>query len=289
MSGGHWGTGAAVLCYVCIRGNSSMTVSLDAYFGTDEVRALQQAQDHSIDALRETPGAVIHARTFSTDDPLLLGWDRLRDRMRRDGRVTLRGVAPDVLGQALEALADLAPTQHHWDIFMGDAGTIADACRPLAARDLPDGLHRVPDDRIDDGLLHKAQRFLTDHGVSPFSKDALAGRLFPAQMVILGDAQDQIRATGFAAMTHNRYSPFAGIAWVGLIAVAPELRGQDLGKYVDALTNLVALDRLGATGTMEFVARDNIPSRRMLEACGLRNRADIAVTMLSLSGHRLTR
>ena len=45
-------------------------------------------------------------------------------------------------------------------------------------------------------------------------------------MEVLRDDADNAVATGFAAMTHNSRSPFKGIAWVGLIAVTPELRGQ---------------------------------------------------------------
>lgn len=90
-------------------------------------------------------------------------------------------------------------------------------------------------------------------------------------------------------MTHNRHSPFSGAAWVGLIAVDPTLRGMGLGKQVDAICNLAAVDELGASATMEFVARDNIPSRAMLEGCGLRYVEGKAVVMFSTSADRITR
>lgn len=266
-----------------------MTDASEAYYGTAEIKALQMAQDRQVDALRDTPGAVIHARVFSADDPERLGWAMLRQRMSEDGRVTLRGVPEAVIEKALGELADFTPTVHHWDIFMADAEAIESACKPLIQDPLPDGLHQVESKDIDRPLIHEVQKFLTEQGVSPFSKDALAGRLFPAQLVVLRDEDKNIVATGFAAMTHNRFSPFEGVAWVGLIAVAPAWRGRDLGKRVDAISNLIAVGDLGAKATMEFVAQDNVPSRRMLEACGLRQRAGRSVAMLSTAAGRLTR
>ncbi|MBV1868984.1 MAG: GNAT family N-acetyltransferase [Marinosulfonomonas sp.] len=266
-----------------------MAKNFDAFFGTAEVRALQMAQDRQVDTLRETSGAVVHARTFSADDPERLGWDVLRQRMAQDKRITLRGVSENVVKKALTELADFNPVLHRWDIFLADDDALRTACQPLTQNPLPPGLHRTANEAIDDNFIHEVQSFLTEHGVSPFSKDALAGRLFPAQLVVLHDDTKNIVATGFAAMTHNQFSPFEGVAWVGLIAVAPSWRGKELGKYVDALSNLVAVDELGATATMEFVAQDNIPSRRMLEACGLRQSDNRTVAMLSMSQDRMTR
>lgn len=261
----------------------------DAYYGNDDVRALQRAQDIQVDVLRETAGAVIHARTFSSDDPAQLGWDALRDRLAKEGRVTLRGAGRETLTEGLEELGGDTLSQHHWDLFMAESNALEAACRPLVQASLPEGLRRVDAAELDDHMLHRAQAFMAAQGLSPFSKDALAGRLFPGQMVILVDEKGVVAATGFAAMTHNRFSPFHGVAWVGLIAVAPALRGQAMGKYVDALSNLVAIDQLGAIGTMEFVAQDNTPSRRMLEACGLRQVPEVSVTMFSKTDNRLTR
>lgn len=266
-----------------------MTNTEDAYFGSAEIRALQKSQDSQVPLLSKTPGAVIHARTFSSDDPQRLGWDILRRRMSEDGRVTLRGVTEADVDEAMKEMEGFTPIEHRWDFFMADADTIRATCIPLVEKPLPDGLHQVEAEAIDQPLIHQVQSFLDSQGVSPFSKDALAGRLFPAQLVVLRDNARNIVATGFAAMTHNQFSPFEGAAWVGLIAVSPDWRGRALGTRVDAITNLIAVERLGATATMEFVAQDNLPSRRMLETCGLRQREGRTVAMLSTSSARLTR
>ncbi|SMY08093.1 GNAT family N-acetyltransferase [Flavimaricola marinus] len=259
------------------------------YFGDPKFQALQRARDLQVAELLDQPGAVIHARAFTSDDPESLGWSRIRKVMVDDGMVSLRGVDERLVERACDELSSFNPVVHRWDLFMADAETLRTVCRPIAALPLPDGVIRTPDAEITTELTHEVQKFLSAHGVSPFSKDALLGRLFPAKLLVLQHSDGRIAAAGFAAMTHNRYSPFAGVAWVGLIAVDPELRGLGLGKQVDALSNLAAVEELGATATMEFVARDNIPSRAMLESCGLRHVTGKSVVILSTSTDRITR
>lgn len=266
-----------------------MSHETDPYFGDEALRQLQRVQDAAVEEHKELPGAVIHARTFSSDDLGQLGLDRLHREMARNGRITLRGARAAEREAAAEALQEFGAAQHHWDLFLGDAAALEEACRPHVKRSLPKGLRLLSVEELDDAALHRAQVFMDRQGVSPFSKDALAGRLFPAKLLVLCDREEEVVGTAFAAMTHNSYSPFKGFAWVGLIAIHPDLRGQAMGKYMDALGNLAAIEDLGAQATMEFVAQDNLPSRRMLEACGLRQDPERGVTMFSRSAVRLTR
>lgn len=259
------------------------------YFGDSGIQMLQKARDEQVTELSDLPGAVIHGRVFSSDDPETFGWPRLKDVMAAEGMISLRGVDEITLRRSCDELAEFNPVVHRWDMFMADADTLRDVCAPIAAAPLAKGLVRTPDSEITPALVHAVQRFLSEQGVSPFSKYALLGQLFPAKLLVLQHDDGRIAAAGFAAMTHNRHSPFAGVAWVGLIAVDPELRGLGLGKQVDALSNLVAVDELGAVATMEFVARDNKPSRAMLESCGLKNVDDRAVVVLSTSTDRISR
>jgi len=260
------------------------------YFGTDKIKALQQARDEQVAALWDLPGAVVHARTFSSDDPVQLGWEHLRKIMSDEGLVTLRGADDATVESAKEELSDYSPKLHFWDLFMADAKTIRDVCGKIVQSGLPDSVELISDDMMTPNKAQKVQAFLTDQGVSPFSTDALLGKLFPAKLIALQDSsEDRIVAAGFAAMTHNRHSPFYKSAWVGLIAVDPELRGLGLGKLVDAICNLAAVTELEAASTMEFVAQDNAPSRAMLESCGLRQIEGKSVVMFSTTDDRITR
>ena len=259
------------------------------YFGDAKIQSLQKMRDRQASELADVAGAVIHARTFSSDNPDQLGWGGLRDVMETEGAVTLRGVDHSTIERAREEFADFHPTLHYWDIFKAESATIRDVCGPIAQRSLPDGISRLEGVHTSFATAKAVQRFLSEQGISPFSTDALCGHLFPARLVVLTFADGQITATGFSAMTHNSWSPFAGAAWVGLIGVAPELRGIGLGKQVDAICNLAAVEELGATATIEFVAPDNIPSRAMLESCGLRQMEGLSVVMISTSPERMTR
>ena len=107
----------------------------------------------------------------------------------------------------------------------------------------------------------------------------MLGLLFPARLVVLQHLDGRVTAVGFAAMTHNRYSTFDGVAWAGLIAVDPELRSLGLGTQIDAICNLVAVEELSDEAIMEFVAKDNTPSRAMLESCSRRQLEGKSVVM----------
>ena len=266
-----------------------MTNDFSPYFGTDKVKALQRTRDEQVAALADLPGAVVHARTFSSDDPAKLGWGHLKRIMSEEGMVTLRGADEATVEIAKEKLRDFDPKLHIWDLFMADAEIIRDVCGTIVQSGRPDGVTRISDDAMTPQKAQAVQAFLTDQGVSPFSTDALLGKLFPARLIALQNTEGKVVAAGFAAMTHNRHSPFCKSAWVGLIAVDPSLRGLGLGKYMDALCNLVAVDELRATSTMEFVAQDNAPSRAMLESCGLKQVAARSVVMFSTSTDRITK
>lgn len=266
-----------------------MTSDFSPYFGTDKVKALQQARDEQVAALADLPGAVVHARTFSSDDPAILGWGYLKRIMSEEGMVTLRGTDEATIRVAKDKLSEFDPKLHIWDLFMADADTIRDVCGAIVHGGLPDGVKRIPDNAMTPQKAQEVQAFLTEQGVSPFSTDALLGKLFPARLIALENSDDRIVAAGFAAMTHNLHSPFYNSAWVGLIAVDLSLRGLGLGKLVDAASNLAAVTELEAASTMEFVAQDNVPSRAMLESCGLRQVEGKSVVMFSTSEDRITR
>lgn len=266
-----------------------MTSSFNPYYGEPKIQALQKARDKQVAELVDLPGAVVHARTFSSDDPVALGWDYLRQIMSDEGMVTLRGADAATIETAKKELSSFDPKLHVWDLFMSDAQTVRDVCGKVVNAPLTEDLTRVHEEEFTPQKAREIQTFLADQGVSPFSTDALLGKLFPSRLIALQNGDEKIVAAGFAAMTHNRHSPFNSSAWVGLIAVDPALRGLGLGKYIDALCNLVAVDELGATSTMEFVAQDNAPSRAMLEGCGLKQVGERSVVMFSTSVDRITK
>ena len=59
-------------------------------------------------------------------------------------------------------------------------------------------------------------------------------------------------------------------AWGGLVAVAEEARGHGLGTFINAAHLADVFGELDTTHVYELVSATNLPSRRMVEACGLR-------------------
>jgi RimJ/RimL family protein N-acetyltransferase len=108
-------------------------------------------------------------------------------------------------------------------------------------------------------------------GIVPFSGSMLAGQLGPVATLVVGTPSAEVMAVAHAYLPHNRFSPYEGYAWGGLVTVVERYRGKGLGNYVNALMVVAAFDRLGATHVYELVSATNEPSRRMVESCGLRH------------------
>ena len=114
----------------------------DPFYGDDRMRALQAARDGEVAGFRNRPGAVVHGRVTSSDDPDAFGWDDLRAAMRREGIVQIRGATPEVILKAEHELAGFAPKQHFWDVFLAAADRVRAACGQIVAGGLPDWSRR---------------------------------------------------------------------------------------------------------------------------------------------------
>jgi len=87
--------------------------------------------------------------------------------------------------------------------------------------------------------------------------------------IIVGNETDVV-ATAHGYLPHNDLSPYRGYAWGGLVAVSEACRGNGLGKLVNAFMIDRVFRELGASHIYELVSAKNVPSRRMVEACGLK-------------------
>jgi RimJ/RimL family protein N-acetyltransferase len=96
------------------------------------------------------------------------------------------------------------------------------------------------------------------------------GEVVPATTIALADSDGAIIATAHAYRPHNIFSPFHDVAWGGLVAVAESQRGRKLGSYVNAMIVRAAFERLDAGRIYELASATNLPSRRMIESCGLK-------------------
>jgi hypothetical protein len=240
------------------------------YFGTETQQRLQAQAEASVDFIKATPGACQAGRTMGCDDPVQLGWERIEEFLRRDGVCGFRLIPAVVADKLRSHLLGQNFRFDTWDVFLADRRGALAASEAIVARGLPDGLADLEAPTEPEGeYAARIQSLMGAAGIVPFSGSLLVGALGPATTVAVGD-KNGIVAAAHAYLPHNAYSPYHRHAWGGLVAVAGSQRGKGLGTYINARMIVGAFRDLDATHVYELVSASNVPSRRMVEACGLR-------------------
>jgi RimJ/RimL family protein N-acetyltransferase len=241
------------------------------YFGTDTQQRLQAQAEASAEFIASTPGACQAGRMMGCDDPRKFGWDRIGEIVDRDGVCGFRLIdTSDVEGIRSELL-NRGCRFDTWDVFIADRDTALAASGRLADRPLPSGFSLLPTPAdAESEQVKDLQAMMASAGLVPFSGSMLTGEIGSATTIAITDSDANVVSSAHGYMPHNAYSPFRQYAWGGLVAVAEPYRGQGLGKYVNALMIDRVFQELGASHIYELVSASNIPSRRMVEACGLR-------------------
>ena len=251
------------------------------YFGTDEQQRLQSLVDASAAETDETPGACQAGRIMGCDDVDRFGWDRIDEFINRDGVFGFRLLPASTIDDIRERLLDRNCRFDTWDVFVAGRSTAMAATTSLLTR-CPVGLTTLdPPSDPESEYTRSIQAEMHAAGIVPFSGSMLVGQLGPATTVVVGSPPEEVMAVAHAYLPHNRFSPYAGYAWGGLVTVAERHRGKGLGKYVNALMVAAAFGRLGATHVYELVSAANQPSRRMVESCGLRHEPDFVCGVAS--------
>jgi hypothetical protein len=253
-----------------------MEAVMAGYFGTDAQQRLQAQAEDSADFIARTPGACQAGRTMGCDDPRKFGWDHIREIVERDGVSGFRLIDTADVPEIRSELSGRGCRFDTWDVFVAERDTALAASRDIAEKALPEGLFmlQTPDDP-NSKQVEAIQTVMASAGLVPFSGSMLIGQIGPSATIAIGNADAEVVATAHGYMPHNALSPFRGYAWGGLVAVAEAYRGRGLGKLVNALMIDRALRQLGASHVYELVSATNEPSRRMVEACGLRLEAGL--------------
>ena len=241
------------------------------YFGTEMQQRLQAQAEASNDFINATPGACQAGRFMASDDPDKLGWAQISAFLDRDGICGFRLISADRVAKLRSHLRERNYRLDAWDVFLADRSTALAASEKLLSRQLPDGLTEMEQPTDPEGeYIGRIQALMGTAGVVPFSGSLLAGALGRATTVVVGEANGTIAACAFGHLPHNAYSAYHRYAWGGLVAVTASQRGKGLGSYVNARMVITAFRDLDATHVYELVSATNIPSRRMVESCGLR-------------------
>jgi len=244
------------------------------YYGTEQQQALQRRTHEMRDWIAATPGIYNAGRFMGVEDPDRVPPHVIETILARDGMLGLRMISPAQAATWFPKLQGMGYRIDTWDILVGSAQHAGERAAAVIAEGMPaaiDVLPRLagaeaPETRV-------AQRFLAENGLAPFSGAMLSASPPQARTVMLGGGD--LAAIGHAYFPHNEHSPFRAYAWVGLIAVAEAQRGKGLGRLVNALLVKAAIEELGASHVYEMVGRQNLASRRMVEACGLSVAADV--------------
>lgn len=244
---------------------------MSGYFGTKMQQRLQAQAEASVDFIKATPGACQAGRTMGCDDPDQFGWERIEEVLGRDGICGFR-LIPAVEAERLRSrLLERNFRFDAWDVFLADRTGALAASEAIIARGLPNGLTDL--DRPtepEDEYTARIQALMGAAGVVPFSGSLLVGAFGSATTVAVGDENGTVVAAAHGYLPHNAYSPYRRHAWGGLVAVAESQRGKGLGNYINARMIASVFRDLDATHVYELVSASNVPSRRMVEACGLR-------------------
>ncbi|MEJ1157341.1 GNAT family protein [Prosthecomicrobium sp. N25] len=249
---------------------------MSGYFGTEAQQRLQALAEQRNDIISATPGACQTARFMSCDDLDRFGWDRIEAYLDQDGICGFRLLPADRAEELRSRLAARNFRLDTWNVFLADRDAALAASEPIVARGLPAGLVDLARPTDPEGeYTSRIQGLMASVGVMPFSGSFLVGALVPAITSVVGTEDGEVVATAHGSMGHNAESRYARYAWGGLAAVEPSRRGTGLGTLINARMVHSVFHELGATHVHEFVSASNIPSRRMVEACGLRHTPEL--------------
>lgn len=241
------------------------------YFGTDQQMALQAVAEEARDWTMNTPGACDSGRFLGTDNPDELGWSKVIDILKRDGAFGFRMIPSKDTAAISHRLLENECRIDFWEVFVANRKDAVAAASTVLSSGLPKGHSYLPELReAENQEMIKIQSFMAENGIAPFSGSKLAGLDGPVVTIAIVDESNNLAAVAHAYFPYNKYSQYNRCAWGGLVAVSPSHRGLGLGKYVNAKMVFDCFSRLDAESIHEFVAASNTPSRKMVEASGLR-------------------
>jgi Acetyltransferase (GNAT) family len=257
------------------------------YFGSEFQQRQQRRTEELLPRAQSERGFCNGGRNISIDDPLHLGWPTLIAELEEHGVLAMRMLTPELVEETARRIGEAGYRVDFYDTFTTKSAEVAAA---ILAAGVPAALRHVSaPTRGDDPLIERVQAFMHANGIVPFTGSILAGELGPSRLFILAAAAGDIVATSYAYMPHNASSRFHDHAWVGLIAVSPDQRGKQVGRYVNACTVTAALGDLGAKTVYELVSSTNVASRRMVESCGLSLNPAFKTGAATTAGERFTR
>jgi len=263
---------------------------MSGYFGTDLQQELQVQVESAMHWIENTPGACNPGRFLGTDDPNRLGWETIFKIMDRDRTFSFQLVSSEESANISKNLAERQYRIQFWDVFVATRSQAQHAISPILSEGLSGEFRLMTtcELRKRDNLA-KLQSFLAENGIAPFSASMLLGEFGPVTNVAICNHEGDFSAFAFGYFPHNKHSPHYQSAWGGLVAVSSGYRGRGLGKFVNALLVSNCFNELSAENVHQFVASSNLPSRKMVESSGLREKPTLLCGLVAEGTERFTR
>lgn len=264
---------------------------MTGYFGTPMQQRLQAQAEARAGLIEATPGACQTGRTMGCDDPERLGWARIFEFLERDSVFGFRLIARNQADTLAARLEERGFRFDRWDVFLAGRDDALAASGTVLSRGLPDKFrHLAQPTDAESNDIARIQALMGAAGVVPFSGSMLVGEAGPVVTVTVGDTDGVVIAAAHGYLPHNAFSQHHRYAWGGLVAVAEAQRGKGIGAYINAHMITRVFRDLQATHIYELVSSTNLPSRRMVEACGLRHEPNLVCGVaVPHESRRLTR
>ena len=241
------------------------------FVGSEDRIDLQRRIQKRHPWIAETPGLVNGGRIVHFLEPSTVGWDVVRQIAAEDQLVGFSAV--DRISAIDDIHMHLGPVWKTpvWDVFVGEPREVSDVCKAaMAGVPIPDSWSFTATEQPTDSEITRIQELNVETGVSPYPAYYSRGGAVPIVTVCLVDERGDLVATASATDRHHLASRLAQTCFAGMVSVSPGHRGKGLGKLVNARMLMESLDRFAWRQVHEQAAPDNVPSRAMIEGCGLR-------------------
>ncbi|MDC1286699.1 GNAT family N-acetyltransferase [Gammaproteobacteria bacterium] len=260
------------------------------YLGSEFQIAIQKRLCSNHSWIKDTPEMSNGGRVLNFLEPEKIGWPRIIELTHQYscGSITAQPLEPmmSVLRKKFGADWDMP----HWDAYFGAAKDILSACKTVIdVIDMPDGWLCESFEHPTDVQITEVQELNVATGIGPSPGWYMRGYELPTMTTCIRNEQGHMVATAMANCRYHARSRFADHLFQGSVSVSPDHRGKRLGNYVSASVFLDSHVAFGWKTALSQAMPTNVPSRRMIESCGLTKDAGLVTIAIIKQGQSITR
>jgi len=260
------------------------------YCGTELQVAIQARMRERQAWIEKTPEIANGGRVLNFLEPEKTGWERIHELFAEDRVLSFTAQCLDTTMPVLRDTFGAACKYPYWNVFFGDAQTAVDASQSvLADVRVPAGWKLQSLERPTDEQISAVQQLNMATGIAPYPAFYSRGEAVPCLTTCLWNDEGSLVGTASANCRYHRDSRLSGHIFEGSVSVAQECRGMGLGKLLNAAVLRDSQRVYGWTGVLAQARPDNLPSRRMIEACGLKMCPDLVTISVVASDEEFTR